>query len=923
MFTDKKAINPALNPAPFNIEIKPELPRWITLILILISISLSKTGFAALDCSGTVPIYEIQGRGHISPYVGQAVETCGVVTAVGFNFYFVQDAAGDGDDSTSDGLYIFSSGDKPSVGDEVRLAGEVAEFIPGGGATGNLSITQMAFPTIVEAEPAELLPMAVSLSSSGRTPPAEVVISTDELPVNLQIAEQDEANNFDPSEDAIDFYESLEGMLVAVPDAVAVSGIRQFGAFSAEVFTLAENGAGATPVDGRTSRGGIRLQPDPDNLGDQNPERIQVQFDGTIYQGDQYPYIQVGDSLGTVTGVIGYSFGNFEVFAIDALSPGRSDTTAEVAPSSQSSELTVASYNVFNLSAVEADDAQREKVADQIVNHLHSPDIIALQEIQDNNGDIGDCSGDDISACAGVLDADETLAKLTEAIAAAGGPNYTAFNVNPLIETDDTNRDEPDAFGGAALSNIRNAYLYNANRVDLLSFVGLTREELASRGVTASTAFDASRDPLEARFDFNGNTVTVLNNHFESRFGSTPIFGGPQPFVQAAEDAREAQSLAMHQLVKRYLDNDSAANILVLGDLNTFEFTNDLDDILTSAEGETILTRIGDSTSSADEYSFIFDGNSQALDHIYATSGLIDNASLNYVHVNVDFPRRLEDVVASDHDPLLATFGFDSGSQDDTLNLRGETYSSSAIELFWERLPSAVRYELTLPGDVLTTDGTSQFFDGLQPSTNYYYAIQAIDGSGAVIATDSLTITTNGGAPSDSAGLLSELSGSVYSSSALELFWAADAAAANGDLKFEVYRDGALVSETDGRSFFDSNLMPGTSYLYTVDYVANGVALDSASLTLQTRGGSTPEKLLELTGEVYSSSAIELFWSSDNANTVMYRIRRDGVNLDTRDAKSFFDSGLEAGTTYEYSVSPIDSAGIVGTPVAVTLTTRE
>jgi len=117
------------------------------LAVILALFSHASHAQAVIDCEGTTPIYEIQGKGHISSFVDQAVETCGVVTAVGFNFYFLQDAVGDGDDETADGLYVFTTSDKPAVGDEIRIAGEVAEFIPGGSAYRQRSLSvRMNYP---------------------------------------------------------------------------------------------------------------------------------------------------------------------------------------------------------------------------------------------------------------------------------------------------------------------------------------------------------------------------------------------------------------------------------------------------------------------------------------------------------------------------------------------------------------------------------------------------------------------------------------------------------------------------------------------------------------------------------------------------------------------------------------------------------
>lgn len=117
---------------------------------LLVALLLIGTNRSAQAQPPVIPIYNIQGAGHVSPFVGQTVTTEGVVTAVGFRSYYVQDPAGDGNDATSDSLFVFDSriSATPSAGDLVRLTGSVEEFIPGGVETGNLSITRMEFPSI-------------------------------------------------------------------------------------------------------------------------------------------------------------------------------------------------------------------------------------------------------------------------------------------------------------------------------------------------------------------------------------------------------------------------------------------------------------------------------------------------------------------------------------------------------------------------------------------------------------------------------------------------------------------------------------------------------------------------------------------------------------------------------------------------------
>lgn len=596
-----------------------------------------------------IPIYEIQGAGHLSDHEGDTVTTTGVVTAVGFDNFWVQDPAGDGDDATSDGLFVFDqrSGvlDSLSVGTCVELTDRVDERIAGGAATGNLSTTQMAFPAVTIIPSCTwTVPDPVVIGLSGRVAPNVIVISEDELPVNLQ----DDPGVFNPDTDGIDFYESLEGMLVTVESPQAVSATRQFGTFSSEFFVLPNNGVPPViaPVDALTERGGIALQPDPENLGDQNPERVQIELTGTLYPGDFFPTtpsVTVGDRFTDITGLVGYSFGNFEIHAITELVITPGGNAAEVsgiAPTKSS--VTVGSYNVLNLSADGSDDDQLALLGSQITNNLNAPDVLALQEIQDNDGatDNGETS------------ADLTLAALVAAVEAAGGPTYEAFDVAPA----------DGSSGGVPGGNIRNAFLYNPDRVTLIDFESLTPDALADYGVGNPNAFDGTRDPLLATFKYRGKEFTVINNHFSSRFGSTPIFGGPQPFVQAGETERGAQTTALNEVVDARLaadkgqghDASKSGRIMVVGDMNTFEWTNELAEILPGTGGDRVLTNL---ITGLDEspYTFIFDGNSQALDHFFVTDDLLDGVQFDIVHLNVDFPRRFVDTTGSDHEALLAS----------------------------------------------------------------------------------------------------------------------------------------------------------------------------------------------------------------------------------------------------------------------------
>ena len=112
-------------------------PTSRLLIQTLFSTLLMATTTVSMAQVEEVKIWQIQGAVHISPFAGEQVETIGIVTGVDFRGFYLQDANGDDNDNTSDGIFV-SLPDAPTVavGDEVSVTGEVEEDIAGGAATG-------------------------------------------------------------------------------------------------------------------------------------------------------------------------------------------------------------------------------------------------------------------------------------------------------------------------------------------------------------------------------------------------------------------------------------------------------------------------------------------------------------------------------------------------------------------------------------------------------------------------------------------------------------------------------------------------------------------------------------------------------------------------------------------------------------------
>lgn len=131
------------------------------------------------------------------------------------------------------------------------------------------------------------------------------------------------------------------------------------------------------------SRNGITITSSSPGNVDANPEKFLIagSLDGSRLPGD----IQVGDELDTITGIIEWGFGNWrlrplEVVVVQKSLPNKLDQS-DIHGSSCA--LTIATYNVENMHPTKP---SMKVVAKHIVENLNKPDIIALQEIQDDSG---------------------------------------------------------------------------------------------------------------------------------------------------------------------------------------------------------------------------------------------------------------------------------------------------------------------------------------------------------------------------------------------------------------------------------------------------------------------------------------------------------------------------------------------------------
>ncbi|NIJ21092.1 hypothetical protein FHS95_002784 [Sphingomonas naasensis] len=549
----------------------------------------------------------IQGAGHVSDYDGQQVITHGIVTAVDSNGYYLQSATGDGDAATSDAIFVYT-GDAPTVlvGDGVRVQGVVDEFQASHTALG---VTQIVSPTTTVESSGNALPAAVVIGAGGILPPTDTI-------------DDDGLGTFDPQHDGIDFWESLEGMRVTIDTPQAVSNTNEYG----ETDVVASHGAGATGVN---DRGGITIAD-----GDYNPEKIQIDDDSAIF-GGYAPGHSIGDQLSSVTGIVNYAQNKYEVLVTEAVTVTNDVTLGreQTALHGDANNLSIASFNVENLWPGET---RFEVLAENIVYNLRGPDIIAVQEIQDADGE---GNGPDLSGTV-------TAQKLIDAIYAESGARYAYVEIAPST---------PGETGGADGGNIRNGYLYNIDRVDYVE---------GSAALIEDAAYEGSRRPLVAAFEFAGQTITTINVHLTSRLVSEPLWGDHQPAVNAGDAARTAQAAAVKAYIHDHLADDPAMNIAVLGDWNGFYFEDAQTQLTDPAKGG-VMTNLATLLPEEERYSYMYEGNAQLIDNILVTGGLVSGAQYDAVHINSQFAASAQ---SSDHDPQLALLRLGAAPHDVALS---------------------------------------------------------------------------------------------------------------------------------------------------------------------------------------------------------------------------------------------------------------
>jgi predicted extracellular nuclease len=421
--------------------------------------------------------------------------------------------------------------------------------------------------------------VSVSVISSSNPLPAQIVLdATTPSPIAPQ----------DPLE-----FERFEGMRVTLTGGIVCSGNQGFGSDPlAEVYITAG-------PDQCFREPGIEFPGLPGlPVWDGNPEVFELDQDAF---GAPAVALAAGATF-DAEGVLGFEFGDFELQAT-SVTINSNPSLPVVVRDRNPGEFTIGSLNLFRLFddiddpadmdgrddvVIDTAEYQRRltKFAQYIVDVLGAPDVLGVQEV-------------------------ESLVVLQDLAAAINGydpsVNYSAF----LEEGND-------------IGTIDVGFLTRASvAVDATTQLG------ADELLTFDSSLLHDRPPflLEGRYTGNGVDFpfAAMVNHTRSLSGIDDSSDGPRVRQKRLE---QAQSIA--QKVQDFQVATPAVPLVVIGDLNAYEFTDGYVDVIGQIIGDVdpaaallsgpdlvdpnLVNQVL-SLPPGERYSFNFNGNMQTLDH--------------------------------------------------------------------------------------------------------------------------------------------------------------------------------------------------------------------------------------------------------------------------------------------------------------------
>ena len=465
------------------------------------------------------PIYKVRGKGPGSAMAGQMVTVQGVVTGLSRQGFFVQNVKPGPDPLVSDALFVFSPKWPAPVNALLEVSGKVMDFVKQENGKPvpqikleNVRVLKKHGPDIKAFE-----------------------LTADNVPA-------------DPAELAI-FLNGLESMLVSIgPGQTFIAPSNPFGDYVL-ILDAEKPAEGVT----RTEQEGVLID-------HQNPLRWFPGFRVNNYA--DAPRVNVGSKLlSRVCGPLNYRVEAYQVKVSHPIEVEISDlvlNASRLRP--EAGYLTIMTMNGFNLDMhvesaalvknprqdVDDDwgDGRFHNLAKAVVEQANVPDIVALQEIQDNDG----------AEMSMVIDASSTYQGLVKTIRELCGVEYHWVDIPPEVGAD----------GGQPGGSIRNGYLYNPERVELVN-------DSARLIGFVEPAFEGSRKPLVVHFreKTTDHELACVNVHLASKRHQHSIFAPDKPGFDARLPIRIQQAAIIEEQLA--VMRRQGLDYYVTGDFNDTE----------------------------------------------------------------------------------------------------------------------------------------------------------------------------------------------------------------------------------------------------------------------------------------------------------------------------------------------------------------
>lgn len=684
---------------------------------------LAKDTFDGLGCSGldaceaepplvfqcqpekAVPVYAVQGSGNRSPLVPDgrfdSEETYfvqGIVTARGESLYkgfYLQDAQGDGDEATSDGIFVYLGGNPAPAeiqpGAEVCVEAKVKEYY---GNT-QLDVQDNAYAVLGEGYP---IPS----------------------PVRFRVREGETLH------DALERHEGMQVLLDQDSPLVVTRNFSfDYGSYRNNMM-LAHN----TPLYNSTHWYAAETQEALQMAADNAVSRVYLESDfkaadGVLPWFDNFNpetgYLRIGDQLTGLTAMVGYSYGEYRLVATNHITSGDllRTTANERNDEPQTADvdgLKVAGFNVLNYfnsfaesgnpnatctEAVVAPGAkcyrgaptteefamQQAKLVNAII--AMDADIVTLMELE-NNG----------------FDENSALQSLIQALNDAQPNKKDHYRSVKVRKSDLTFKDAPGFENVAYFGEdaIKVGIIYRHHKVKAKNHarqIQMPEQHAPLNDGATKSAYQ--RHAMMQRFNIPGakDDLTVIVNHFKSKGSSCweddMQFAEKEDVQGSCNNFRVSAAKVLGEEI-RHLKGD----VLVMGDLNSYGME---DPILTltsfdpedrggkiytashttlggkeyEAQGQLIERGYGlINLKHKTDYSYSFEGELGSLDHALVTPSLAKKvAAVEAWHINAPESNLFEygkkytgeleksDNIysSSDHDPIIVTLDYGKRAQ--------------------------------------------------------------------------------------------------------------------------------------------------------------------------------------------------------------------------------------------------------------------